>query len=551
MNFDTESIMKILSIYSPDEIAKYIRLSLEDRGKEEKDESESITNQRKIINQFIDFNGNKGEACKEFVDDGRSGTNFDRPGWKELIDEVEAGKIKVVITKNLSRLGRSNFECGYYMDYYFPTLNIRYMTVQEGVDTGNKDNSSNEYAPLNNFINEKYSRDLSRNIKNSKRLKQKSGEYIGSNNTPYGYIRDPKDKHHLIIEEYSAKIVRQIYDWYLETGSQGAVRKKLFENKIPTPATYRNLFSMTQKLKSPYQWSQRTVHYILTSQMYIGNMEQHKYEKRSFREKKVSRTPKEQWIIVEGTHEPIIEKKVYDQVQNMIKANFKRASEKPPELFTGILFCYDCKHRMSIATRKIKTKSGQTNNHKYTQCNYYRRNRNLNVCSLHSMNYNDIEKYVLEELEKICKKFIKLIDFEKITNNEKSKINTYSKTLLKKINDYKQKIKKIEQKIEKTYIDRLDDVISVDTYKNISTKFENDKKEAIKELEELEKTYEQYEKDNSLENIIEAKELAKEYIKKHKNIDRELILKLVDKIEIHEDKKIDVYLKVKPFEQIR
>ena len=167
------------------------------------------------------------------------------------------------------------------------------------------------------------------------------------------------------------------------------------------------------------------------------------------------------------------------------------------------------------------------------------------------MNYNDIEKYVLEELEKICKKFIKLIDFEKITNNEKSKINTYSNTLLKKINDYKQKIKKIDQKIEKTYIDRLDDVISVDTYKNISTKFENDKKEAIKELEELEKTYEQYEKDNSLENIIEAKELAKEYIKKRKNIDRELILRLVDKIEIHEDKKIDVYLKVKPFEQIR
>ena len=359
MNFDTEYAYarKILSAYSPDEIAKYIRLSLEKKGN--RDESESISNQREIINNFIDNKGNIGIKCKEFIDDGKSGTNFERPGWKELIDEIESGKIKVVITKNLSRLGRSNFECGYFMDYYFPAMNVRYMTVQEDVDTGNNENSSNEYAPLNNFINEKYSRDLSKNIKNSKRLKQCSGEYVGSNNTPYGYIRDPLDKHHLIIEEYSAKIVKKIYEWYIETGSQGEVRKRLFENQIPTPATYRNLVSMTNKLENPYQWTGRTINYILTSQMYIGNMEQHKYEKKSFRDKRLYRVPKDKWIIVEGTHEPIIEKEKFDKVQSMIKANFKRNTAKEPELFTGLIFCYDCKHRMSIATRNRTTKSGK------------------------------------------------------------------------------------------------------------------------------------------------------------------------------------------------
>lgn len=517
----------------------------------DKDESESITNQRKILNQFIDSKGNKGSKCKEFIDDGKSGTNFDRPGWKNLIDQIESGKIKVVITKNISRLGRSNFECGYYMDYYFPSMSVRYMTVQEGVDTGVKNNSSNEYAALNNFINEKYSRDLSKNIKNSKRLKQESGEYIGSSNTPYGYIKDPKDKHHLIIEDYSAKIVRQIYEWYLETGSQGEVRRLLYENKIPTPATYRNLVSMTSKLKNPYQWTSRTIKYILTSQMYIGNMEQHKYEKRSFRDKRLYRTKKEEWIIVEGTHEPIIDKETFDKVQALIKANFKRSSERPPELFTGLLVCYDCKHRMSICPRDKVGKDGTFYHNAYTQCNYYRKNRNLNVCSLHSTSYFKLEKDLLNEIEKICKNFINLINFDKITKEKQKSINTYGTTLLQKINKLNAEIKKLDQKIEKTYMDRLDDVITVDTYQKISAKFEEQKKTMQEELIEFETTYEQYQKDNSLENIIEAKNLATEYIKKRNQIDRDLILRLVDRIEIHEDKTVDLYLKIKPLEQVR
>lgn len=553
MNFDNEVMSKLLNVYSPNEIAKYIRLSIEDRDKEGryKDESESITNQRKILDLFIDNRGNRGSECKEFVDDGKSGTNFERPGWKDLIDQIESGKIKVVITKNLSRLGRSNFECGYYMDYYFPSMNVRYMTVQEGVDTGAKNNSSNEYAALNNFINEKYSRDLSKNIKNSKRLKQESGEYIGSNNAPYGYIKDPKDKHHLIIEEYSAKIVKQIYQWYLETGSQGEVKRLLFENKIPTPATYRNLVSMTTKLKSPYQWTSRTIKYILTSQMYIGNMEQHKYEKRSFRDKRLYRTKREEWIIVEGTHEPIIDKETFNKVQTLIKANFKRSSQRPPELFTGLLVCYDCKHRMSITPRDKVGKDGTFYHNAYTQCNYYRKNRNLNVCSLHSTSYFKLEKELLNEIEKICNNFIKLINFDKITKEKQKSINTYGTALLQKINKFNTEIKKIDQKIEKTYMDRLDDIITVDTYQKISAKFEEQKKTMQKEVIEFETAYQQYQKDNSLENIIEAKNLATKYIKNRENIDRDLILRLVDRVEIHDDKTVDLYLKIKPLEQIR
>lgn len=290
----------LLEMYSPEEIAKYIRLSLKDRRKGDKDESESISNQRIIINQFIDQRGNKGSQCKEFIDDGESGTNFDRPGWQDLLQQVEEGKIKVIITKNLSRLGRSNFECSYFIDYYFPSLGVRFMTVQEDVDTGlNK--ASNEYAPLNNFMNEKYSRDLSRNIKNSKRIKQEAGEYIGSNNTPYGYKRNPKDKHHFIIDDYAASIVKKMYEWYLESGSQNEVRRRLYENKILTPAAYNDFPKMLKKKKCPYQWDGRTIKTILTNETYIGSMVQHKYEKKNFRSKKLTRVPPENWIVVPKT----------------------------------------------------------------------------------------------------------------------------------------------------------------------------------------------------------------------------------------------------------
>lgn len=195
MNYDCGIAKALLNIYKPEEIAKYIRLSLADEESEKQkptDESESVTNQRRLINGFIDRNGNIGANCKEFIDDGCSGTNFDRPGWNKLQEQMEAGKIKVVITKSLSRLGRSNFECSYFLDYYFPENNIRYIAIQEQIDTGNGENTNNEYAALNNFINEKYSRDLSKNIKRVYRMKQQSGEYMGGIPV-YGYKKDPNE----------------------------------------------------------------------------------------------------------------------------------------------------------------------------------------------------------------------------------------------------------------------------------------------------------------------------------------------------------------------
>ena len=287
MNFYCTDKITLLRMYSPEEIAKYIRLSMADEYNQS-DESESVVNQRRLMNEFINRNGNVGDRCKEFIDDGVSGTNFDRPGWNNLMAEMESGKIKVVITKSLSRLGRSSFECGYYIDYYFPKHNIRYIAIQEQIDTQNKENSNNEYVSLNNFINEKYSRDLSKNIKRVYKIKQYAGEYMGG--IPiYGYKKDPKDKHKLIIDEESADVVRKIFEYYLKTQSKSMVAKLLTKEKIPIPEVYKKT-RRGLNAKYPYEWSMSTVSKILNNQMYIGNMVQNVYNKQSFREKKIIKT---------------------------------------------------------------------------------------------------------------------------------------------------------------------------------------------------------------------------------------------------------------------
>ncbi|MBE6139990.1 MAG: recombinase family protein [Firmicutes bacterium] len=537
MNFDSSILKKLLSIYSPHEIAKYIRLSLADEYNQN-DESESIANQRRLLNEFIDRNGNNGEKCKEFIDDGCSGTNFARPGWQKLMSETESGKIKVIITKNLSRLGRSNFECGYFIDYYFPTNNIRYIAVQEQIDTANQENSNNEYAALNNFINEKYSRDLSKNIKKVYKIKQYAGEYMGGNPI-YGYAKDPNDKHRLIIDEEAAKIVRRIFSLYLEHQSQNKIRTIFSNEMIPIPEVYKKT-RRGLKVKHPYEWNYKTIREILRNEMYIGNMVQNVFSKKSFREKKMTKNKKEEWIIVEKTHEPIIDKETFYQVQELLNANYRQPVKPYPHKFAGLLYCHECGHKIGIGN--VKRNRDESKQYFYTYCNYYRKNR---ACSSHSLNYNNLEANLLNIIDNLCKKYIKQLDYDILVNEKKLCLNTYSDTLKKRINKIHIDLKEIDLKIEKIYMDRLNDIISVNTYQKMNEKLELKKAELVKEINELQKVFDNYREDNFEEKVLETTKIVKEYVKARKNEKRDLLIKLVDRIEIYQDKKIDVHFKFK------
>lgn len=550
MNYDCEASKTLLNIYKPEEIAKYIRLSLADEEKEKQqrtDESESVTNQRRLINRFIDRNGNDGGKCQEFIDDGVSGTNFDRPGWQKLQEKMENGKIKVVITKSLSRLGRSNFECSYFLDYYFPEHNIRYIAIQEQIDTGNIENTNNEYAALNNFINEKYSRDLSKNIKKVYRMKQQAGEYMGGKPV-FGYMKNPNDKHKLIIDEEAAEVVRKIFNLYLKLQSQSAIMKILTAERIPIPEVYKGT-RRGVKVKYPYEWNYHTIRSILRNRMYIGDMVQNVHVKKSFREKKIIKTDKDDWIIVEGTHEPIIDKDTFNRVQNLLDANYRQPTPEYQRTFKGLMYCFECGHKIGIGNPKRDNRPIK-NQYVYTYCNYYRKNSAYNKCSPHTMNYINLEEQLLAIITNICNKYIKLVDYDDIVNDRKKTLNTYKNDLEKRIRKLEIDIKSINLKIEKLYMDRLNDIITPDIYKKITNKFDEQKDIKQKEITELKMSIEYYESSSSIDKLLETQNIVKEYLKARKNSPRELILKIVDRIEIHQDKSIDLHFKLKQLEEV-
>ncbi len=540
MNFSSALLKNTFSIYSSDEIAKYIRLSLADENGH-KDESESVANQRRLLNEFISRNGNVGENCREFIDDGCSGTNFERPGWRSLMSAIDSGKVKVIITKNLSRLGRSNFECSYYIDYYFPSNNIRYIAVQEQIDTANQDNSNNEYAALNNFINEKYSKDLSKNIRKVYKIKQVAGEYMGGIPV-YGYKKDPNDKHKLIIDEEAAKNVRRIFEMYLEYRSQNKIRTIFSDEKIPIPEVYKGS-RRGLKAKHPYEWSYKTIRDILRNEMYIGNMVQNVFTKKSFREKKMIRNKKEDWIIVEGTHEPIIDKETFYQVQELLEANYRQPVKPYPHTFAGLLYCYECGHRIGIGN--VKRDRNPSKQFFYTYCNYYRKNSAYNKCTPHSMNYNNLEAQLLDIIDDLCKRYIKVVNYDAIINKKKHSLDTYAGQLMKQINKQQLDVKEIDLKLEKIYMDKLDDVISAETYKKMRDKFETQKKTMLNEIENMKKNYDDFVKNHSIDKLLETSKIVNAYLKARDTEKRDLLLKIIDRIEIHKDKTVDVHFKLK------
>lgn len=550
MNYDCGIAKALLNIYKPEEIAKYIRLSLADEESEKQkptDESESVTNQRRLINGFIDRNGNIGANCKEFIDDGCSGTNFDRPGWNKLQEQMEAGKIKVVITKSLSRLGRSNFECSYFLDYYFPENNIRYIAIQEQIDTGNGENTNNEYAALNNFINEKYSRDLSKNIKRVYRMKQQSGEYMGGIPV-YGYKKDPNDKHKLIIDEDAANVVKDIFNKYLELQSQSAVMKYLTDSKVPIPEVYKGT-RRGVKAKHPYEWNYHTIRSILRNQMYIGDMVQNVHIKKSFREKKIIKNDKENWVIVEGTHEPIIDKETFEKVQKILDANYRQPTPEYQRTFKGLMFCHECGHLIGVGNPKRDNRPIEKQ-YVYTYCNYYRKNSSYNKCTPHTMNYNNLEEQLLSIITNVCDKYINLVGYDDLIENRKKTLTTYTTDLEKKVSRLEIDLKTIDLKIEKLYMDRLDDIITPDTYKKLTDKFEEQKNTMQKQIDELNKSIKDYKENNKIEDLLETQTIVKEYLKTRKNPPRDLILKIIDKIEIHQDKTVDLHFRLKQLEEV-
>ena len=494
-------------------VAIYIRLSKEDvdRGY---DESESIKNQRTLLTEYVQKLGWEYQLIHTYVDQGFTGTNFNRPDFQRMIKDIEQGKINMVVTKDLSRLGRDYIETGEYIEKWFPENNVRYVSVTDGIDTFETSNGNNDIAPFKSILNDMYSKDLSKKIRTAMHTMQKQGKWVGGK-TPLGYIKDSNDKNKLIIYEPEAKIVRKIFNMASNGNQVGTIRDYLNSNNIST--------ANKSRYNKETFWENKTVKNILKNKVYIGTTVQNKRSRISYKNRKIRPNSEEKWIIVENTHEPIIDKKVFDSVQKMvIVQNYNRNEKKNMFLLDGLLFCYECKHK---------------NGNYYMVCNNYRRNSKLKLCTSHGFSYSNLEETVINYIKNLFQK----IDDKRIELDVKNNITKYDygKILQKLENE----IKLINNNIDQMYVDKLNNKISEEM---LFSKLKNEIKQKENEYIEIKRQKDESKKDDT-EKI---KSVIQEFLSLNKPTS-EIMKVIINRIEIHQDKQVDLYFNFKQLNNLK
>ena len=500
-------------------VGLYIRLSREDENKT--DVSESITNQKSLLLQYVKENNLR--VYDIYIDDGYSGTTFDRPGFNRLINDIENKLVNMVITKDMSRLGRDYIKTGYYLEKYFPEHNIRYIAITDNIDTY-LNNSNNDIAPFKAIMNDYYAKDISKKIKSSLRAKQKEGKWVGSR-CPYGYDKDINNKNHLVINEEQAKIVRYIFDLSLNGLTCFKIANKLTLENIKTPAQYYNFNWRNNYNMNMGKWHPKTIKDILTNRLYTGDLVQNRRSKVNYKIKKVVYNKECDYIVVPNTHEAIIDKELFDRVQSLIPKNVGRNEKRENHLLDGLLYCGECNHRISVSPRR------KIDNRCYTVCNYYRTYLKQKVCTMHSNNYDILEDKILELLKEYCLKYMdkkSILNRVINTNNDKQNNLRYIKNLEKEISN-------INDNLDSIYIDRLNKNISEEQFNRVKIKLETELNIKLDKIKE-------FKKEKTQNNNIDREKYIREVLELN-NISRDIIINLIDRIEIFEDKKINLILK--------
>lgn len=366
-------------------VAGYVRLSKEDKIK---DESNSITNQKAIINSYIK-NNSDFEFIDFYVDDGYSGTTFNRPDFKRMINDITEEKVNTVIVKDLSRFGRNHIEEDNYIENFLPGYNVRIISINDNIDTF-KIPKSNAYIeiPLSNLMNDCYARDISEKVKSTLKIKQQNGDFIGTF-APYGYLKDPNDRHKLIIDKEASIMVKKIFDMISCGKSRKEVAGFLNDNNVLTPSLYKieKERANNEELVLSKRWNAEIVNRILRNEPYTGTLIQNVKVKPNYRENKLIDVNKEDWIKTENHHEAIISKDDFDEVQKILDRKIKVNKNNEIDLFSGYLKCFHCGGYLII--RKSK-------NQVYYYCSSYIKNKS---CLKYSINKKKLEQLVIEQLD--------------------------------------------------------------------------------------------------------------------------------------------------------
>ena len=509
----------------------YIRLSQEDKNKKYESDSESIINQKEILKDYC--LKNEFNLIDEYVDDGYSGTNFDRPGFIRLIEDIKNKKINIVVVKDLSRLGRDHVMTGYYIETYFPENKVRFISILESYDSF-KNQASNDSSTFIIACNDYYSKQNSLKIRNVLNEKRKNGKFVGS--LPcFGYMRDPLDKGHLIPNIDTAPIVKKIFEWRADGIGPTEIANRLNKANLITPSGYKKI-NYSSRLIDRDNWNISTVKKILTNRVYTGDLVQHTQTKVNYKSKKKITLDEKLWIIVENTHEALIDKDTFNYVNTLRKRNtryYEVKTNREKRLLEGKLFCKECQNRLTVLYRKKL-------NYWSVNCNRYSRDPVRGRCYSHFCPYNYLEEQILEQINKSISKLIKELDVNELNNNIVKNIHKDTINIDKAIKELQVEKGKITNRLAILYNDRCDGVISADTYKELASNFEK----------KLKKINEEIENQNIKKYKIKNKNsILPDYTKKIKKLldlnkpKKELIDTLVDKIIIDKDRNITLKYK--------
>ena len=510
--------MIILQMIILNRVGIYLRISQEDNL----DESISITNQREYLLSYIK---EKKDLiyCKEYIDDGYSGGNFERPGFKQMLFDIELKVIDCILVKDQSRFGRNDL-VPYYINQYFPLKEVRFIAINSNIDTFDDNCYGNKMISLNSALNTHYCLDISEKVKSILYAKKREGKHLGGT-AIYGYQKDPYDKYKIIIDEKIAPIIKKIYSLFINGYSLKMIAEYLDSNNIPIPSVYKNLNrGIISKMYG--HWQTKTIEDILKNEMYIGNMCQSVHKRIAVNVKKIVKNPKEKWIIVENTHEPIIDKETFNIVQKMFKKNSHMTKSNRNNLLKGFIFCKECQHTIGI--NRVKEKS-------YLVCNYYRKYSKYNVCTPHYMKYKDLETVVLNNLKNHLKNIesSKLIPIIKNNNKYEKKL----KLIELENNKIKKELINTNKKIEEVYEDKLNGIITTEMFNNINQKINKDKKQNLITIKDnqiiINNIKEKLEKENYEQVITDFLDL--------KHLNRKIISNLINKIEIDRNLNITIF----------
>lgn len=513
--------------------AIYIRLSKEDGDREE---SESVTNQRKILKAFA--KENKYKIYDEYVDDGYTGTNFNRPDFKRMIKDIENKKVNMVITKSLSRLGRDYIETGRYIETYFPENEVRYIAILDDVDTFLDRNC--DTVAFKNIMNDYYAKETSKNIKKTKNKKKLEGFYYTSY-APFGYKKVSKSGN-LEIDEVQAEIVRRIYDLFLEGKGTYQIATLLTKEGVETPGLQMKMTCVVNNITNTTdKWNHNTVRRILSNQIYIGNCVQNKNKKISYKSKKMISLPEEEHTITKNHHKAIISIEKWELVQKMLRVHKNAKIRETDVMFKGLLYCSHCNNRLSIRTKVDHNKSGDVTR-RYIYCGTAAKKISNKPCYTRYIKYDTFEEQALSKIAETLEMYINSNAFKnedalrKILESQSNK-----GSILKKIEKLNKDLEKVNKKISTLYNDKLNGLLEEQDFKLFSDGLVNERHRIEKILKETELELESFEEDSTNNRIKSDMQKVIKKLSKSKEFNKETINQLVNRIEIDKDNNAVIY----------